>query len=141
MSGVDQLISHGRTPGVAFQRHAGSAAGVPPNLARQNASSMEDDGMKDSLVPQRTSLQYDVEMLIHEFGDSFSRDTISKAFGQATEELKDTRFKKYVSLFAYRFARERLATMRAARLDGNPAGADASALPASAAQSGGRSGR
>jgi hypothetical protein len=115
-----------------------AAEGLPPGTEEMT---MTDHDFEGALVPRITSDQYDVETLIRDFGDSFSRDTILKVFGQATEELKDARFRKYVSLFAYRFARERLATVRAALLDGDDlAYASASGLTASAAQSGGHRG-
>jgi hypothetical protein len=97
--------------------------------------------MKDSPILHRASRPYDVETLVREFGDALGRDTILKVLGRVTEELKDARFKQYVSLFAYRFARERLATMRAARLcDDHVASAHASALAGTGAQNEGPSG-
>lgn len=64
--------------------------------------------MDDEQAKLHRAVQYLIDQLADEFGDTFDRDTIAGIAGESMRELQGAPVKEFVPIFVYRFTRDRL---------------------------------
>jgi arsenate reductase len=69
------------------------------------------NGDGDAIDMEERLLQHEITLLVDEFRGTFSPEIVERCVRDSMERLKEARVRQYLTIFAYRFARERLTAL------------------------------